>query len=94
MSPPSPQPFRANRSYAGRMTEKVPREHGILFGRGEELADDVEEPPMAYQPFAIKIPVYGPGPVAFGAPPTEEIALAGDIPWELRDEPPREPVSH
>jgi hypothetical protein len=76
------------------MTEKEPREHGILFGRGDDLADDVEEPPMAYQPFAIQIPVYGPGPVAFGAPPKDDIELTGEIPWELRDEPPSKPVIH
>jgi hypothetical protein len=74
------------------MSEKEPREHGILFGRGEDLGDDVEEPPMAYQPFAIRIPVYGPGPVAFGAPPPEEVELTGEIPWELRDESTSKPV--
>jgi hypothetical protein len=74
------------------MSEKEPREHGILFGRGDELGDNVEEPPMAYQPFAIKIPVYGPGPVAFGAPPTEPVELTGDIPWELQDEGASEPA--
>jgi hypothetical protein len=47
---------------------------------------------MAYQPFAIRIPVYGPGPVAFGAPPKETIELTGDIPWELQDEPANKPA--
>ena len=75
------------------MSEKEPREHGILFGRGDELGDDVEEPPMAYQPFAIRIPVYGPGPVAFGEPPKEAVELTGDIPWELQDESASDPAS-
>ena len=47
---------------------------------------------MAYQPFAIRIPVYGPGPVAFGEPPKEAVELTGDIPWELQDEPSSEPA--
>ena len=76
------------------MTAKEPREHGILFGRGDELGDDVEEPPMAYTPGAIRIAGYSPGPIAFGAPPEEEIALVGAIPWELRDEPSSRRVIH
>jgi hypothetical protein len=76
------------------MTDKEPREHGILFGRGDDLPEGTEEPPMAYQPFAIKIPVYGPGPVAFGSPPEQDVELTGEIPWELRDEPPTEPAIH
>jgi len=82
-----------SRGYAGRMKDREPREHGIIFGRGDDVADDVEEPPMAYQPFAIQIPVYGPGPVAFGAPPKEEVELTGDIPWELQDEPTAKPAT-
>lgn len=69
------------------MIQKEPREHGILFGRGDELTEDVEEPPMAYAPAAIRIAGYGSGPIAFGAPPKEQIELTGDIPWELSDEP-------
>ncbi|HEY5229450.1 MAG TPA: hypothetical protein VIJ11_00975 [Galbitalea sp.] len=70
------------------MTEKEPREHGILFGRGDELADDVEEPPMAEPWYGFRIPGYAPGPIAFGEPPKEDVELTGEIPWELRDEPP------
>jgi hypothetical protein len=74
------------------VSEKEPREHGILFGRGEELGDDVEEPPTAYAPGAIQIPGYSPPPIAFGRPPREDIELTGEIPWELRDDPPSEPA--
>jgi hypothetical protein len=72
------------------MTEKEPREHGILFGRGEELGDNVEAPPTGPPPV---LPWYG-EPVPFGAPPEEDVELTGEIPWELRDEPPRGPVIH
>ena len=72
------------------MTQKEPRENGILFGRGEELGDDVEAPPTGPPPV---LPWYG-EPVPFGAPPEEDVELTGEIPWELRDEPPRGPVIH
>jgi hypothetical protein len=76
------------------MTEREPREHGLIFGRGDELGDDVEKPPMAQPPFGLHIPGYNPEPIAFGVPPEEDVKLTGEIPWELRDEPPSEPVSH
>ena len=66
------------------------RDHGIIFGRGDELGDDVEEPPMAARPGGLQMPGYVPAPIAFGEPPAEEIELAGEIPWELRDEAPGE----
>ncbi len=72
------------------MTEKEPREHGILFGRGDELDDNVEEPPMGPAPI---LPWYG-SPVPFGVPPEEDVTLTGEVPWELRDEPPSTPVIH
>ena len=76
------------------MTEKEPREHGVIFGRGDELGDGVEEPPMAHGTSSFRIPGYTPAPIAFGAPPEEVIELTGEIPWELRDDPPNEPVLH
>jgi hypothetical protein len=72
------------------MADKQPREHGILFGRGDGLAKDVEEPPMG----PPRLPPPYAGPIPFGAPPVEKVELTGDIPWELRDEPPRDPVIH
>jgi hypothetical protein len=72
------------------MTEKEPREHGILFGRGEPLGDEVEEPPTAYTPGSMQIPGYGASPIAFGRPPEEAVELTGEIPWELREDPPDE----
>jgi hypothetical protein len=79
------------------MAEKEEREHGILFGRGDDLGDDVEEPPMGRSklfPVIGNIPGYGPPPIAFGDPPPEPVELEGEIPWELRDEPPSGPVLH
>jgi hypothetical protein len=69
------------------MTDKEPREHGLIFGRGDELPDGTEEPPTGRSPFAVPLPGYGPVSTPFGDPPPEEIELVGDIPWELRDDP-------
>jgi hypothetical protein len=66
------------------MVDREPREHGLIFGRGEELGDDVEEPPFAN--VSVVPTVYGPGPIPFGAPPAEEVDIVGDVPWELRDD--------
>jgi hypothetical protein len=70
------------------MTDKHRREHGLIFGRGDALGDDVEEPPMAEPPFGLRIPGYNPEPIAFGVPPAEDVTLTGELPWELREEPP------
>jgi hypothetical protein len=67
------------------MTRKPPREHGLIFGRGDALDDGVEEPPTGAAPV---LPWYG-APIPFGDPPPAPIELAaGDIPWELREDPP------
>jgi hypothetical protein len=71
------------------MTEKEPREHGLIFGRGDELGG-AEEPPTGPPPI---LPYYG-SPIPFGSPPEEDVELTGEIPWELRDEPPSEAVVH
>jgi hypothetical protein len=68
------------------MSEKEPREHGLIFGRGDELGEDVEEPPMAPGPMGIQIPGYNRSAVPFGDPPPEPVVLEGEIPWELKDE--------
>jgi hypothetical protein len=80
------------RPYSGRITVKEPREHGILFGRGDDLGPDVEEPPSPGLFGPLPIPGYAPAPIAFSQAPAEDAKLLGDIPWELRDEPPTEPV--
>ena len=90
--------FRAGedeiRPYSGTATVKEPRKHGIIFGRGDELGDDVEEPPMPKRWGWIPIPVYNSAPLAFSEPPEEDVELVGDVPWELRDEPPAGPIFH
>jgi hypothetical protein len=80
--------------YWGPFTEKEPREHGILFGRGDDLPDDVEAPPMPARWGAINIPGYSPASMAFSEPPKEDIEVTGEIPWELREEPPSGPIFH
>jgi len=64
---------------------------GVL-GRGDELGADVEEPPMSNGPGDFRIPGYTPAPVAFSRPPAEDVELSGEVPWELRDEPPSEQI--
>jgi hypothetical protein len=71
------------------MTEKEPRERGLIFGRGDEL-EGAEEPPTGPPPI---LPWYG-SPVPFGSPPDEDVTVTGEVPWELRDEPPSSPVIH
>jgi hypothetical protein len=65
------------------MPDKEPREHGLIFGRGDDLPDDVEEPPFGHIPV---VPAYGPTAVPFGAPPPERIEIEGEVPWELRED--------
>ena len=65
------------------MSTKEPREHGLLFGRGDDLPEGVEEPPFGHIPV---VPLYGPTPVPFGEPPSEPVTIEGEIPWELQDE--------
>jgi hypothetical protein len=81
-------------AYSGPITEKHPRHHGFIFGRGDELADDVEEPPMPVRMTALQIPGYSPAPLPFSSPPPEEVDVVGDVPWELQDEPPTGPTFH
>lgn len=89
--------FRASedeiRPYSGPVPSKESHKHGIVLDRGGKARRDVEEPPMAAG-WGAQIPGWGGAPVAFGAPPDEEVELVGDIPWELRDEPPSGPIFH
>jgi hypothetical protein len=82
------------RPYSGPVTVKEPPEHGILLGRGDELGGDVEEPPMPERRGLMQIPGYSTAPIAFSEPPKEDVELTGEIPWELRDEPPSGPIFH
>ena len=62
------------------------RDHGIIFGRGDDLGDDLEEPPMAFPPLGFQVPGYQAAPIAFGDAPIEEVTVVGEVPWELRDD--------
>jgi hypothetical protein len=82
------------RPYSGADTTKEPREHGILFGRGDEPGPNVEAPPMPKWRGVLNIPGYTPAPIPFRDPPEEDVELTGEIPWELREEPPTGPIFH
>ena len=75
----------------GPVEEKEPREHGLIFGRGDDLGAPVGDPPSPPGTQFGGIPGGG-GRPWYGeeAPPKGE--LEGDVPWELRDEPPSGPV--
>jgi hypothetical protein len=45
------------------MTEKAPRERGTILGRGDKLGGDLEQPPMAHTPGAMRVPGYNAGPI-------------------------------
>ncbi len=70
------------------MTDKDSRKHGLIFGRGDELGDDVEPPPTAI----VRVTPIFSEPIPFGSPPSEDVELTGDIPWELRNEAPSDPT--
>lgn len=74
--------------YTGSIEVKQPREHGILFGRGDALPSDVEEPPTGLGPITYPVAGWSPAPIAFYNPPPEPVTVEGDVPWELQDEPP------
>jgi hypothetical protein len=66
------------------------REHGILFGRGDDLGAPVGGAPSPPGSQFAGLNGAGAEPWFSGAPPEGE--LKGDIPWELRDEPPSTPM--
>jgi hypothetical protein len=59
------------------------QEHGLIFGRGDRLPEGTEPPPERH---SFLEPPSSPGPIAFADPPTEEVTIVGDIPWELQDD--------
>jgi hypothetical protein len=73
---------------------KEPREHGILFGRGDDLGAPVGDPPAPPGSQFGGMPGSRTGAWYGGELPPEEGELTGDIPWELRDEPPSGPIFH
>jgi hypothetical protein len=72
---------------------KEPREHGILFGRGDDLGAPIGGAPSA--PGSQFAGLNGAGArVWYGEEVPPEGKLEGDVPWELRDEPPTGPIFH
>jgi hypothetical protein len=70
---------------------KEPREHGILFGRGDDLGAPAGG--ALSEPGSQFAGLNGAGArVWYGEEVPPEGKLEGDIPWELRDEPPSGPV--
>ncbi len=88
--------FRATedevRPYSGPTTVKEPREHGVLFGRGDDLGAPPGSAPAPPGSQFGGIP--GSSYVWGDSEPPPEGELEGDIPWELRDEPPSGPIFH
>jgi hypothetical protein len=71
--------------------EKEPREHGLIFGRGDDLGAPVGGAPSP--PGSQFAGLNGDsGGAWYGATPPPEGELEGDIPWELREQPPTGPV--
>lgn len=75
------------------LPKKGPREHGILFGRGDDLG---EPPGGAPSPPGTQFSgLNGGSSYVWGdAEPPPEGELTGDVPWELKDEPPSGPIFH
>jgi hypothetical protein len=71
---------------------KEPREHGILFGRGDDLGAPVGDPPAPSGSQFGGMPGSRTGAWYDGDNPPEEGEPVGDIPWELREEPPTGPI--
>jgi hypothetical protein len=70
------------------MAERDGREHGLIFGRGDDVDEDAQEPPSSPRFGAWNgIPVYNGPPIPFGEPPPEPVKLVGDVPWELQEGP-------
>jgi hypothetical protein len=81
------------RSYPGTVNAKEPREHGILFGRGDDLGAPPGDPPSPPGSQFGGMPYGGTnGPWFGGELPPEDAKLTDEIPWELRDEPPSGPT--
>jgi hypothetical protein len=75
--------------------EKEPREHGLIFGRGDDLGAPPGDPPAPPGSQFGGMPWGGSEGPWYGVElPPEDTKLDGDIPWELRDEPPTGPVFH
>jgi hypothetical protein len=90
--------FRASedeiRPYSGTVTMKEAREHGILFGRGDDLGAPVGDPPAAKGSQFGGIPGNRSGVWPVGDPSPDDAEDVGEIPWELRSEPPSGPIFH
>ena len=78
-------------SHATAVPRKDAREHGILFGRGDDLGAPVGGAPSP--PGSQFAGLNGAGAEPwYGTEVPPEGKLEGDIPWELRDEPQTGPI--
>ena len=71
---------------------KEHREHGFLFGRGDDLGAPPGDPPAATPKQFAGMPGSSNGAWYGNELPPEDAKLTGDIPWELREEPPTGPI--
>jgi len=82
------------RPYSGHATVKEPREHGILFGRGDDLGAPAGDPPASPPNQFGGMPGITTGLWPLEQPPLDDGELTGEIPWELKEEPPSGPIFH
>jgi hypothetical protein len=77
------------RVYRGAVSVGEPRKHGLIFGRGDDLGAPPGDPPSPPGSQFGGLPIGGTTGPWFGAEhPPEDGQLTGEIPWELRDDPP------
>jgi len=74
------------------VAEKEPREHGLIFGRGDDLGAPVGDPPSPPGSLFGGLPGRENGPWYGAEPPPEGTPIPGEVPWELQDQPPTGPV--
>jgi hypothetical protein len=88
--------FRAaedeTRPHADSEAVKEPREHGVIFGRGDDLGAPAGDPPSPPGSQFGGMPGGGGRAWETEELPPPDAPFDGDIPWELQDEPPTGPI--
>jgi hypothetical protein len=80
------------RPYSGPISVKDAREHELLFGRGDDLGAPAGDPASASPRQFGGMPGSNVHFWPMGELPPDDAELTGEIPWELRDEPPTGPI--